>query len=182
MASKNPNEKRGGYRENAVKNSPVTNPMLTEPGDNSRFIRHALATYNLPPIDISDNKQVEDRIQWYFHHCIDCDMKPTVKGLCNAIGISRDTLNKWNRGITRDSTHSDLIKKAYDFLEELWEDYMLNGKINPVAGIFLAKNNFGYKDTQDLVLTPNGQRLSDSDYQEVADRYKQLPTISDSDE
>jgi hypothetical protein len=72
-----------------------------------------------------------------------------------------------------------MIKKAYDFIEELWEDYMLNGKINPVAGIFLAKNNFGYRDSQEVVLTPNGQRLSDSDYQDIADRYKQLPTISE---
>lgn len=163
------------------KNSPVigNNGMLTEPGDNSRFIRHALATYNLPPIDISDSKQVEERIAWYFNHCFESDMKPTVKGLCNAVGISRDTLSKWNRGVTRDSTHSYIIKKAYDFIEELWEDYMLNGKINPVAGIFLAKNNFGYSDSQELVLTPNGQQLSDSDYQNVADRYKQLPTISE---
>lgn len=164
--------------------SPVigNNGMLTEPGDNSRFIRHALATYNLPPIDISDPVQVEERIQWYFTHCFENDMKPTVMGLCNSLGIHRDTLRSWANGECRASTHSDTIKKAYRFLEELWEDYMMNGKINYVAGIFLAKNNFGYKDTQDLVLTPNGQRLSDSDYQEVADRYKQLPTISDSDE
>jgi hypothetical protein len=163
------------------KNSPVigNNGMLTEPGDNSRFIRHALATYNLPPIDISDAKQVEERILWYFNHCFESDMKPTVKGLCNAVGIGRDTLRTWANGEYRASTHSNMIKKAYDFIEELWEDYMLNGKINPVAGIFLAKNNFGYRDSQEVVLTPNGQRLSDSDYQDIADRYKQLPTISE---
>ena len=33
-----------------------------EPGDNSRFIRFALTAWNLPPIDISDPKQVEQRI------------------------------------------------------------------------------------------------------------------------
>lgn len=35
------------------------------------------------------------------------------------------------------------------------EDYMLNGKINPVSGIFLMKNNFGYTDKSEVVLTPN---------------------------
>ena len=39
---------------------------------------------------------------------------------------------------------ADAIKKAYDFLGNLWENYMQNGKINPVSGIFLGKNNFGY--------------------------------------
>ena len=29
---------------------------------------------------------------------------------------------------------------------------MMNGKVNPVAGIFVAKNNFGYKDSQEFVV------------------------------
>ena len=32
---------------------------------------------------------------------------------------------------------------------------MLNGKINPVSGIFLGKNNFEYADKQEVVVTPN---------------------------
>lgn len=137
------------------------NPQLNfgqeyvQPGDNARYLRHALATYNLPPIDIADAKQVDDRIFWYFNHCVDSDMKPTVQGLCNAIGISRDTLNKWCNAGTRALTHTDLIKKAYILLQELYEDYMLNGKINPVAGIFIGKNHFGYQDKTEVVLTPN---------------------------
>ena len=35
------------------------------------------------------------------------------------------------------------------------------------------------RDSQELVLTPNAQRLSDSDYQEIAEKYKQLPTMGD---
>lgn len=129
--------------------------MYIEPGDNARYLRHALATYNLPPIDIADAKQVDDRIFWYFNHCVNSDMKPTVQGLCNAIGISRDTLHTWCTGGTRALTHSDLAKKAYLILKELYEDYMLNGKINPVAGIFIGKNHFGYQDKTEVVLTPN---------------------------
>ena len=56
---------------------------------------------------------------------------------------------------------------------------MQDGQINPVTGIFWQKNYDGLKDTQDLVLTPNTQRLSDSDYQEIAEKYKQLPTMDD---
>jgi hypothetical protein len=32
---------------------------------------------------------------------------------------------------------------------------MTNGKINPVSGIFLGKNYFGYQDKQEYVVTPN---------------------------
>lgn len=36
----------------------------------------------------------------------------------------------------------------------MWEDYMQNGKINPVSGIFLGKNHFGYTDKQEIVVEP----------------------------
>ena len=38
---------------------------------------------------------------------------------------------------------------------------MLNGKINPVSGIFLGRNHWGYQDKIDLVVTPNNP-LSDA--------------------
>ena len=57
------------------------------------------------------------------------------------------------------STHnSAVIRKAVDILEELWVDFMQNGKINPASGIFLAKNMFQYKDVQDVVISPNNNQ------------------------
>lgn len=126
-----------------------------EPGDNSRYVRYALASWNLPPIDISDAQQVENRIGQYFQYCIDNDRKPQIVGMCNWLGISRQTLNEWVNGVTRSATHGDIIKKAYSLIEEMWMDNMQNGRTNPAAGIFLAKNWFNYKDVADVVVTPN---------------------------
>ena len=128
---------------------------LAEPGDNSRYLRLAMTSWNLPPIDISDPKQVEQRITDYFNHCADNDRKPNMVGMANWLGISRDTLNTWKRGEYRSETHSDLIKKAINVIEEQWVDYMLNGKVNPASGIFIGKNHLGYKDASEVVLTPN---------------------------
>lgn len=126
-----------------------------EPGDNSRYIRYALTAWNLPPIDISDPEQVRDRITQYFQHCADNDRKPQIVGMCNWLGISRQALNEWKNGVTRNATHGDIIKRACAFIEEMWADFMLNGKINPASGIFLSKNWFDYKDVADVVVTPN---------------------------
>ena len=52
-------------------------------------------------------------------------------GMANWLGVHRDTVHQWKTGATRSNTHYDLIKKAIDILEELWVDYMQNGKINP---------------------------------------------------
>ena len=146
-----------------------------QPGDNSKYLRHALATLNLPPIDIANASQVSERIWWYFNHCAESDMKPTVNGMCNALGIHRDTLHTWRTGEYRADSHQAIIMKAYRVLEELWEDYMLNGKINPVSGIFLSKNLFyGYADKQEFVLTPkNG--ISEADAATIAAKYDELP-------
>ena len=147
-----------------------------EPGDNSRYLRHALVTMGMPPIDISDPHQVEERIFWYFGHCIDHDMKPTVKGFCNSLGISRQTLMTWKQGRFREDTHQAIILRAYNILEELWEDYMQNGKINPVSGIFLAKNNFNYVDKQEHVLTPNAANTDEFvDLATIEAKYSELP-------
>ena len=147
-----------------------------ETGDNSKYIRHALATMNLPPIDIADPKQVECRIAWYFQHCADNDMKPTVTGFCNSLGVHKDTIRAWYHGEFRAGTHQAIIKQAYSVLEELWEDYMLNGKINPVSGIFLGKNQWtGYQDKQEVVLTPNQGGVAALDPATIEEKYAELP-------
>lgn len=147
-----------------------------EPGDNSRYIRHALANLSMPPIDISDPVQVSNRIDWYFTHCFDCDMKPTVSGFCNSLGITRQTLMTWKQGRFREDTHQAMILRAYRIMEELWENYMLNGKVNPVSGIFLGKNQFdGYSDRQELVLTPNHNQVEEVDMAAIEAKYAELP-------
>lgn len=144
-------------------------------GDNTKFIKHALANMNMPPIDIRDEVQVQERIAWYFNHCLEDDIKPTVGGLCNSLGIHRDTLNQWKNGHTREGTHTDIVIKAYEFLNELWEHYMMNGKINPVSGIFLGKVMFGHKEEQHVVVEAKNTYNDYTDYKAIEAKYEQLP-------
>ena len=145
--------------EKASKRHWVPNPQKNfgeenvEPGDNSRFLRYALVSLDLPPIDISDPEQVKNRIYEYFQFCVDNDRKPNMVGMANWIGVDPETLRTWKNGTYRSATHSGMIKKAIMILEEMWVDYMQNGKINPASGIFLAKNMFGYRDVIDIAPT-----------------------------
>jgi hypothetical protein len=57
---------------------------------------------------------------------------------------------------------------------------MLNGKVNPVSGIFLAKNMFyGYSDRQELVLTPNQGGIDSVDAATIEAKYAELPDYED---
>lgn len=164
---------------------PILRPDMTvqtDKGDNSYFLRHALASLGMPPIDISDARQVEERINWYFCHCVEDDMKPTVTGLCNALGITRDTLIGWRTGKFREDSHQAIAARAHAVLEELMEHYMQNGKVNPVSGIFLMKNLYsGFSDKQELVLTPNQTQLSDEDVKTIEAKYAELPDVGGED-
>ena len=160
---------RGG--KNNFPNAQIPN---TDPGDNTKYLTHALAVRNFPPIDIADPVQVQNRIHEYFALCVQNDMKPTATGFRNALRIGRTTLWEWKQGNFRADTHQAIICEAYDVLEALWEDYMMNGKINPVSGIFLGKNNFGYQDKQEYVLTPN-QNGQVVDSVALEQKYAELP-------
>ena len=146
-----------------------------QPGDNTKFLRHALMIRDLPPIEIADPVQVQNRINEYFTLCDVNDMKPTATGFRNALKISKATLWQWRQGNYREDTHQGIICEAYDVLEALWEDYMQNGKINPVSGIFLGKNNFGYQDKQEYVVTPNTGGVQEIDPTVIEAKYAELP-------
>ena len=142
---------------------------------NTLYIRKNLEIANLPEIDLTDAEQVQERINQYFEIEAKYGNKPTVAGLAMSLnGMNRRRLNEIvtgnfgnTRGITTTlpKTVTHLIKKAHQLMEQLWEDYMQNGKINPVSGIFLGKNNYGYQDKTEYVVTPNSQR--DTDYSEA---------------
>ena len=147
---------------------------LAEPGDNSKYLGHALTIQRMPLVDLNDIVAVKERIDWYFELCYRNDMKPTVSGFCNSLKINRVTLLNWRNGTFRADTHQAVILEAYSMMEEMWENYMQNGKINPVSGIFLGKNNYGYQDKQEYVLTPNQQQEA-VDPKLIEAKYAELP-------
>lgn len=145
--------------------------VQTNPGDNTKYLNHNIQIAMLPAIDTADPKQVEARIYEYFSICGKNDMKPSMAGMALAIGVSRQTLWNWGVGDTRDNAHLDLIKKAVQMLDSQMVDYMQNGKINPVSGIFLMKNSFGYKDQQEVVVTPSSPLGEQTDPDALREKY-----------
>ena len=183
MAENKPTKKKHG---GGGKNSPVIgdNGLMLEEGDNTKFLSLGMELFRLPKIDLTVPEQVEDRLNLFFEIHARYDMKPTVAGMGMALGLDRRRLweiKTGNYGTQKSLSElptltKDSIKKAYDYMEILWENYMQNGKINPVSGIFLGKNNFSYVDKQEHVITPNTHSDSDYSADDIRKRY-----LSDSD-
>ena len=164
-------------------NSPVIgmNGFDLQPGDNAKITGVSLKLFNLKNIDMDDVDAVAERLSEYFAIFNEADLKPTVVGMAIALnGHSR----QWLHSVVNDAPTggmgykanlrpevADLIKKAYILMENQWETYMNSGKVNPVAGIFLGKNNFRYQDKTEYVLTPNQNNDSDIDPDSIRERY-----------
>ena len=176
MADNKPVKRKGNG-----KNSPVIgdNGLMVEPGDNAKFIKNAMQLAALPKIDLRDSDAVEKRITEFFQIQFESDLKPTVAGMGMVLGLSRQRLWEIKTGNYHTSkslselptASTDAIKKGYEYMEILWENYMQNGKINPVSGIFLGKNNFGYQDKTEYVVTPNVNNDSDYNADDIKKRY-----------
>lgn len=158
----------------------VTFTKDLEPGSTTKYLAHAMRKWNLAKIDLSDVDQVRERIEWYFQSCIDDDVRPNPTGLRIALGVSRQTISMWRQGLrSQRGEQAELVMQAYDMMDELWNSYMMDGKINPVAGIFLGKAVFGYKEEQNIVVTAKRDTDYEVDAETIAQKYAELPPIDE---
>lgn len=104
-------------------------------------------------VDLTDAEAVQQRIMEYFELCKAYNSKILVSGFAFALGCTRDELINWSNGKTTrlsrvlSSESAQVVQKFLSFLEISWESaFANNGFRSPVTGIFIAKNNFGYKD------------------------------------
>lgn len=183
MAEKKSDETKPVKKKPRGGNSPVigNNGLMVEPGDNTKILQLNMELLNMPDIDMKNEKAVAQRLTDYFDLYARYDLKPTVVGMAIALnGHNRH----WLYSVTHDkplggrgnettlpTTVTTIIKRAYFLMENMWENYMNSGKINPVSGIFLGKNNYGYQDKTEYVLTPNQQQDSDYSAEEIRKRY-----------
>lgn len=149
------------------------------PDANRQYIALGAELMQLAPTNMDNPEEVRERIFQYFGLCADNGIKPSVAGLALAFGKNRQRMCEYMNGkrqIAKDSL--EWIEKAYAFLNMQLECWMNDNKINAVAGIFQAKANFGYQDTQRLEITTAAD--TDATPDELARKYADsLPTFSE---
>lgn len=153
-----------------------------KPGEVSAITMFAWETLRLPRVNLKDMDQVYARTDWYFAQCVEKDMRPGLAGVAASLGINRVALSNWgNVSPYDDDAHRRFKNEIMAALDQMWELYMQQGIIHPVAGIFIGKNNYGYRDQQEMVVTPNNPLGDRTDVKELAERYAQSVVIEDAD-
>jgi len=102
-------------------------------------------------------KALKKDIDEYFKMCVDKEKPLTISGLALALDTNRQTLLNYENNMGKD--FDALIKKAKLMCENFAEEFLFTGK-NVAGTIFNLKNNYGYKDRQDIDLTSNNKELT----------------------
>lgn len=132
----------------------------TDPNDTSmniKFLFNLTRWKNTAKVDLHDPDQLMTRIEDFFEMCIQEGHKPTLTDLGIALDIPREYIYMIVSGNYYGHVHIErmpkecvqAVKDAYNIIKGNVESMIVNGQINPVAGIFLAKN-MGIKDTNDM--------------------------------
>lgn len=110
----------------------------------------------------SSVEELENQIDQYFDECKIEKEVPTISGLAYHLGTNRQTLlnyeNNKNNGWLKNSDDrfkekiSEVIKMAKSYIESCYEQALFDrGKTT--GAIFTLKNNFNWKDKQEIVQT-----------------------------
>lgn len=118
----------------------------------------AKALKALPPFDISDPAQMDERCMAILDACEEHGLIPTLGMVAIGLGTNADALRHVREGqmvgwglerLTRQS--AEVLAKNLMMYEGVFGSNFENGAYSqPVTGIFAAKNNYGWRDAREV--------------------------------
>lgn len=163
-------EKKPERKKPGSKSASVTANLDAKKEDISRIVSESVQYFPREPV--KTNEECAERLNDYFAQCCRTGQIPTVEDMCLALGVTRQTVWEWENGKRgANQERRDMIKKAKEILAAIDAKLVTEGKIPQVTYIFRAKNFFGMKDQQEVVLTPNNPLGDAEDSKALKDKY-----------
>lgn len=154
------------------------NNISAKAPDVQRVVSNLLKWYSLPRA-VTD-EEISERLLSFFTTCAETGEMMTMEKMGLALGYTSKTLWEWERGGPGSTTfRCNCIKKAKQLLSAFDAEMAAEGKINPVVYIFRAKNFFGMRDQQELLVTPNNPMGDLKDPEEIQRKYIEALPVDD---
>lgn len=142
---------------------------------NANYIIHAKRLSELPKIALSDPEEIRERVDFYYQLCVTDGIRPNLPGLALAFGLTRTGLINAmsDRRMTRDAAQE--LGRGIAMMDEILSGMVLDGRVMPVAAIYLMNNWLGYKNASEVttrtetVETSVDQKALEQKYQSVID-------------
>lgn len=164
-----PKARRGCAPASLEKNTDVQGEQI------STVIQHSFQWWGYLPVHTDE--ECADRLNEFFQTCMSNRELPTVEKMCLCLGVDRNTVLTWEHG-NLGRVRMSIIKKAKEILASIDAELVATGHMNTVAYIFRAKNFYGMKDQQDIVVTPNLGQEPDATPEELSAKYLEATVIS----
>lgn len=156
-------------------NFPNARHKTADPSLVSVSLEQIYRAYKMPRVE--DDRELMERIDAYIVHCYTDGIYPTVEELALYTGYSVVTLHDWesgkNKGFSQNT--SKIIKRGKEIIQALDAKMVLQGNIDIAAYCFRAKNYYGMRDQQDVIITPGNQLEQTATAEEIAAKYRELP-------
>lgn len=146
-------EKAMTTKKRGSKSASIAATTTAKKDEISQAIKESFQYFKRPIV--KSDEECAERLNDYFAQCCETGQIPTVEDMSLALGTTRFTVWDWENGRGCSSERSYMIKKAKEILAGIDAKLVSQGKIPQVTYIFRAKNFFGMKDQQEMVLTPN---------------------------
>ena len=117
---------------------------------NIRHIDHTTSLAAMPRLEVWDAESIGKRTLEYLDKCKTDGVRVNLSAYALSLGTTPDGLNELigDKRLT-DETRAALLK-GISMVEAIMIEMMMEQRINPVTGIFLLKNHFGYKDQSEI--------------------------------
>lgn len=147
----------------------------------NRGLRKRMFSTGGRPYAFDSIEGLEKDINDYFNLCDENDTTPSVTSLSLYLGCNRDTI--YAHANNPNSPFSEILKRAIECCHAILENGTVDGKVNPVAYIFLSTNYYGMKNSKDIVVTPSQQseQINNSDTMEAIQKQIEEETVPDAD-
>ena len=151
----------------------------------SNLVKMARKGMKLPRVDTFDPDAIMNRFELYLGECETNGVIPTMEGLYNWMGISR---NAWWMIINRVEGHirSDEVVGTMEQIKTVMGEIVSGaadaGLINTAMGVLKMTNSFGYKDVKQVEHTNEvNVQIGMSDIKALTDKYSAEQLFVDTD-
>lgn len=124
-------------------------------------------------VSLDDIDTVKARTIVYLRACEETGTFPSSLGLARSLGYSDRALRNW-RSYKSDTETARWLEMFNDMCADILNQSALTNNANPVFTMFIDKAMYGFRETNELIITPNTQGYEDEaaySAEEIRKRY-----------
>lgn len=123
-------------------------------------------------VSLADVEEVKKRTIVYLRACEETGTFPSSLGLARSLGYSDRALRVWRTNKPNSET-AQWLEMFNDLCADVLNQSALKNNANSIVSIFLNKAMYGFRETNELVITPNSLPNEEIEYSsdEIRKRY-----------